>query len=133
MVVCWVPARRLRLSSTLCAGLAQLEVDLAAAAELAQEQEQPDTQQEAAVVDQPVWVAAVGKGVQPVVELGEEVADGADQQRADVQGRPRLAFLLLGVSRTRATVSWWISASRALMRLCSAIHERTSSRRSRGT
>jgi hypothetical protein len=75
------------------AGLAQLEVDLAAAAELAQEEEQADPQQEAAVVDQAVGVALVGEVIQPVVELGEEVADGADQGGADGQGRPRLRFL----------------------------------------
>src|SRR5262249_4110910 len=54
------------------AGLAQLEVDLPARAEFAQEEGQPYPAEETAVVGQAVGVAVLGKVIEPVVEVGEE-------------------------------------------------------------
>ena len=76
----------------LGARLTQLEVDLAARAELAQEEEEADPEKETAVVAHPLRIAKVGEGVEPTVEVGEEVADGADQDRSDPQSRPAFRF-----------------------------------------
>src|SRR5205823_958479 len=110
--------------------LAVLEIELASAAEFADEQEDAVPQQEALVVLDAVLVALVGDAVEPGVEVGEEVGDGAGEGGADAQRRPAFWRLWVVWVRIRATVSRWISACRALMRLCSSIHERTSSRRS---
>ncbi len=73
--------------------LAILEVELAAAAEFAQEEEDSIPEEGAAVVDDPLLATRVGDIIEPVIEGGEEVADGAGQDGPDLQGRPALRLL----------------------------------------
>jgi hypothetical protein len=82
-----------------------LEVELAAAAELAHEEQDAIPEQEALVVLDAILTARVWDLVEPAVEAGEEVPDGAREGGAGVQGRP--AFLRLWVVWVliRATVS----------------------------
>jgi hypothetical protein len=72
--------------------LGQLVVELASGAEFEQEQRQAQPQQEALVVDDAVSAAAVWDLIEPTVEVGPEVQDGADQGRPDVQLRFALRF-----------------------------------------
>jgi hypothetical protein len=74
----------------LGAGAGPLEVELAAAAQFEQEQTEAPPQQEACGVGDRRRGTRVGDVVQPGVEKRPEVADGLDQQRADVQDRPFL-------------------------------------------
>ena len=85
---------------------AQLEVDLAPTAEFAEEEEEADPEEEAGVIGQPDRVARVGEVVEPVVEAGEEVADGAYQEGADPQGRPALRLRVWTWVLIRATANW---------------------------
>ena len=59
--------------------IAALVIELAAAAELAQEQHQPPPEEKATVVGHQDLPARVGQFIDPVVELGPEMPDGADQ------------------------------------------------------
>ena len=114
------------------AGL-EIEVELAARAELEEVQGDAPPGQEAAVVLDGVGVAGVGELIEPVVEAGEEVADGQGQGGAEVYKRPRWrrrwgTWLLI-----RARVRSVISLRRRLRRRCSVIHWRTSASSSLGT
>src|SRR5262249_51941492 len=110
-----------------------LEVELAAGAELEQVQAQAPPGQEAGGVEAGRLQPRIGQAVQPGVQLGEEVADGLGPGGAGDQARPAFSFSSRARARSRATVSWWISWRRALRRLCSASHERTSGSKSLGT
>ena len=61
-----------------------LEIQLPATAQFAEEQRQPPPQQEAFVVNDKGLEARIGDLVDPVVELGEEVAYGQGEDGADV-------------------------------------------------
>ncbi len=65
-----------------------LEVELASAAELADEEQHAVPEKEAAVVGDPLRAARVSNLVEPGVELREKMADGASEDGADGQGRP---------------------------------------------
>ena len=64
------------------------EIELPTAAELQQEQQQADPAHEAGLVCNAIAVATVGQCLEPVVELGKEVADGLDEGGRDDQVRP---------------------------------------------
>jgi hypothetical protein len=81
------------------------EIELAAAAEFADEQQDAIPEQEAFVVLDAILTACVGDLVEPVVEAGEEVPDGAGEGRPDVQRRPAFWRLWVVWVRIRATVS----------------------------
>jgi len=66
----------------------QIEVELAAGAELKQIQSNPPPGQKAAVVLDGLLVACIGQAVQPGVEVREEVADGLRQAGAECYQRP---------------------------------------------
>jgi hypothetical protein len=83
----------------------ELEVELAAAAQLEQVQGQAPPGEEARRVGDGFGVAAVGQGLQLVVESGEEVTDGADEGLPEGQGRPFWRRRWVVWMRTRATVS----------------------------
>lgn len=68
--------------------VAQVKVDLPAAAQAQGEDEHRQPKQEAAVVFDEGLEAGVGHRVQPGVELGEEVAQGADEERPQLQDLP---------------------------------------------
>lgn len=71
------------------AGL-QFEVQLPAAGQLQQVQQQAPPDQKARGVGASVLVTRIGQLLEPVVELGEEVAYGLDKGLAQDQGRPFL-------------------------------------------
>ena len=87
------------------APFAVLEIELAAAAEFAHEQEDAVPEQEALVVLDAVLTARVGGLVEPVVEAGEEVSGGAGEGGADARRRPAFRRLWVVWVRIRATVS----------------------------
>jgi hypothetical protein len=66
----------------------QFEVQLPAAVQLQEIQEQTPPDEKASGVSAGVLVAGIGQVLEPVVELGEEVADGLDEGLAEDQGRP---------------------------------------------
>src|SRR5262249_33366300 len=106
---------------------------LPACAQLAQEQHQPEPDQEVLVVDHPRREARVLDLAYPGGQLGQEVAHGAGQDGADVQGRPPRRRRWGTRPRARARVIWLTSHSSALRRRYAATHVRPSSRRSWGT
>jgi hypothetical protein len=61
---------------------------LPAAVQLQEIQEQTPPDEKASGVSAGVLVAGIGQVLEPVVELGEEVADGLDEGLAEDQGRP---------------------------------------------
>src|SRR5262249_7363865 len=87
------------------AAIVQLEIELAASAELEQVQGQAPPSQEARGVGASLWPARIGQALQPGVQLREEVAGGLDQGPADDQGRPALNFNCRARARSSATVS----------------------------
>src|SRR3954454_10169026 len=89
--------------------------------------------QETFVIGNQGRLAGVGDAVEIVVELGPKVADGLHQGAAEGYDRPRLCLCSWAWLRTKSRLNWVISRSRRLSRRCSSIHERTSSRKSRGT
>jgi hypothetical protein len=60
-----------------------VEVQLTATAQFAHEQQQTQPQQKAFAVDEALGSAAVRDVVEPGVEVGEEVPDGADEEGSD--------------------------------------------------
>ena len=70
----------------------QFEIELTTAAELEQIKSDAPPGQEAALIDDALLVARVGKAVEPSVEVRKEVADGLYQGLAHIQGRPALRF-----------------------------------------
>src|SRR5207302_905666 len=113
--------------------VAEVEVELAARAQLEQVEGKAPPGEEARRVGAGVRQTRIGEAVEPGVEVGEEVAHGLGQGAAGDQGRPALSFSRRARARSSATDSWWISWSRALRRLCSASHVRTSGSRPLGT
>src|SRR5215468_10609243 len=85
----------------------ELEVELAAAAELGQVQPQAPPGQKACLVKDEIGVACVGQ----VVELGEKVMDGLDESAGHDQGRPAWRRLCWAWRCTRARLRAWISLS----------------------
>ena len=83
---------------------AVLEIELAAAAEFTDEQQDAIPEQEPLVVLDAVLTARVGDRVEPTVEVGEEVSDGAGEGGADVQRRPAFWRLWVVWVLIRATV-----------------------------
>src|SRR5207237_6718223 len=96
----------------------QFEVELPTAAQLEQIQRNAPPRQEAALVDDAVLVARVGKTIQPGIEVGIEVANGLDQGLTDAQGRPALRFWCRLWVRIKATLSRCISLRSRLRRGC---------------
>jgi hypothetical protein len=101
----------------------ELVVELAAAAQLAREQHDPQPQEEMLVVDDVGQETRVLDVIDPGVEVGEEVADGAGEEGADVQGRPFLRWRSRTWFLTRARVNWLTSRSRPLRRWYSVTHD----------
>ena len=60
----------------LCAAGIEVEIQLSATAELEQIQTEPPIDEETFVVDDQGRKAAIGNAIQPLIELGPEVADG---------------------------------------------------------
>src|SRR5262249_52208353 len=114
------------------AAAAELVIELAPAAQLADEEHQPVPDQEPLVIGHQGEEAGIVDRVDPGVQIGEEMAHGLGQDVADVQLRPRRRRSWTW-PWTRARVNWLISWVRALRRLCSCTHVRTSSSRSWGT
>ena len=111
----------------------ELVIQLAPALQLAQEQAQPPPHQEPLVVDHHRQEPRVVDFVDPGVEIGEEVANGLNQDGADVQRRPRRRFWCGTCPLIRARLNWLTSWIRVLRRWDSCTHFRTSSSRSWGT
>ena len=115
------------------ATVAILEVELASAAELKQEQAEPPPDKETLVVDNEGEKARIGHLIQPGVELGEKVPDGFHHGFAEVHNRPRRRRRSWTWLRTRSRVSSEISWINRLSCRYSSTHERTSSMKSTGT
>ena len=111
----------------------EIEIELAATAELEQVQADPPPNEEPLVVDDQRQKPRIGHVIEPPVKLGPEVEDGRRQRLAEAYNRPFRRFRSWAWLRTRARLSWEISWSRRLSRRCSSIHERTSSVKSIGT
>ena len=110
----------------------EIEIKLAATAELEKVQTDPPPDEEPLVVDDKRHKACIGHVIEPPLELRPEVEDGCQEPRRGLQ--PALSpFLLLGMAADQGQTSWEISWSRRLSRRCSSIHERTSSVKSIGT
>ena len=113
--------------------VAQVKINLPAAAQAQGEEEQRQPEQEAAGIDHEGLEAGVGHLVQPGVELGEEVAQGADEDRAQLQDLPARRRCWVVWVRTRARLSWEISRIRPLRRRYSFCHCWTWGSRAWGT
>ena len=111
----------------------EIEIELAATAELEQVQADPPPDEEPLVVDDQRQKTRIGHVIEPPVKLRPEVEDGCRQRLAEAYNRPFRRFCSWAWLRTRARLSWEISWSRRLSRRCSSIHERTSSVKSTGT
>src|SRR5262249_20702868 len=68
----------------------EVVVELPPTAELKQVQSDAPPSQETGLVGNGLGVAAIGKLLQPVVQVREEVSDGLGQRLASDQGRPAL-------------------------------------------
>ena len=88
----------------------QLGVQSPAAAQAEEEKGDAPPGHEARGVDDHRLESAIGQLVEPVVEVGEEVPDGACQQGGQLQGRPFLRLRAVVCVVTRARVNWLISA-----------------------
>jgi hypothetical protein len=87
------------------ATVTQVEIELAAGAELKEVQAQSPPGQKTRGVGAGLLETRVGEAVEPCVELGEEVSGGLDEGTASDQGRPALSFRLRALALSRATES----------------------------
>jgi hypothetical protein len=117
----------------LALGVAQMEVQLSAAAQFAAKEQESPPEQKLPVAGDEGIEAGVGQILEPAVESGPEMAHGACEDPPQFYDLP---------ARRRRAVAWvatWARASREmwasldLMRLCSSIHCWTSGSSSAGT
>lgn len=87
----------------------EIEIELAATAELEQVQADPPPNEEPLVVDDQGRETCIGDVVEPPVKLGPEVEDGRRQGLAQAYDRPFRRFCSWAWLRTRARPSWEIS------------------------
>jgi len=113
--------------------VAQVKVNLPAAAQPQREDEQRQPEQEAAGVFHEGLEAGVRDLVQPGVELGEEVAQGADEDPAQLQDLPARRRCWVVCVFTRARLRREISPIRRLRRRYSFCHCWTWGSRACGT
>lgn len=111
----------------------QGKVDLAATAQAQGEDPQRQPEQGTAVILDEGLETGVGHLVQPGVELGEEVAQRADEGRAQLQDLPARRRWWGVWVWTRARLSWETSARRRLSRRYSSCPCWTWGSRARGT
>ena len=97
------PSEAVEVGQNASAAGVEVEVELAAAAELEEVQGDAPPGEEASGVGASLLDAGVGEAVEPGIEVGEEVADGLDEGVAGDQGRPALSLRRRARARRRAT------------------------------